>query len=218
MALHKEYEGQWRGDLKHGKGILYYRNGDQYEGMFADNLRSGHGVLLCRNGDRFEGDWKFDRRNGFGVETKEDTVYSGYWLHGQREGPGHCRFKGDRRSDRLYVAEWVSGSPHCGFFVNLSDVDLDVDAAALSAQKQMLPLLGLRDADAILSAEIKRIRSDRKLVRSLAVINDVEDLFEDHQRDQTLKLKVVDIFEQISVRSLAVIDDVEDLFEDHQRD
>merc|ERR1712154_489048 len=48
----------------------------------------------------------------------------------------------------------------------------------------------------ILSAEIKRIRSDRKLVRSLAV---VEDLFEDNERDQTLKLKVHDIFEQISL-------------------
>ena len=48
-------------------------------------------------------------------------------------------------------------------------------------------------------AEIKQIQKRRKLDRSLTIIDDVDDLFEDKQEDQELQMKIIDIFEQISI-------------------
>jgi len=197
-ALHKQYEGEWRNDVKHGKGTFYYLNGDRLEGMFADNLRSGYGIMYYANGDKYEGDWKFDRKNGFGIylDSKAQTIYTGFWMNDQKEGPGYFRFnhQSHAHNDKLYVAEWVNNAPRCGYFVNLNDVEIDLKS--ISAQKQLIPTLGLLNADSILSAEIKRIRKSRKLARSLTIIDDLDELFE---HDRTIKLKIIDIFEQISV-------------------
>ena len=198
--LHKQYEGEWRDDLKHGKGTFYHKNGDKFEGIFAENLRSGYGIMKYQNGDKYEGDWKSDQKNGFGIylNNKENTIYTGYWMNDQKEGPGYFRFnQSNHRNDKLYVAEWVNNTAHCGYFVNINDVEIDLKS--ISAQKQLIPTLGLLNADSILSAEIKKIRRSRKLIRSLTIIDDLEDLFEDHEHDQALKLKIIDIFEQISV-------------------
>ena len=60
MRLHKQYEGEWRDDEKHGKGTFYYQNGNKFEGQFARNQRSGYGVMQYANGDKYEGDWKLN--------------------------------------------------------------------------------------------------------------------------------------------------------------
>ena len=38
------YEGDFKNDLKNGKGIIYYKNGGRYEGDFKNNLRDGKGL------------------------------------------------------------------------------------------------------------------------------------------------------------------------------
>ena len=35
--LEGNYEGSWDRDLKHGKGIMKYRNGDKYDGFWEFN-------------------------------------------------------------------------------------------------------------------------------------------------------------------------------------
>lgn len=182
--LHKQYEGEWRDDVKHGKGSLYYENGDKFEGQFARGQRSGYGVMEYANGDKYEGDWKLNRRNGFGIYLsapgKEQSLYTGYWMNGEKEGPGHFEKDGT-----LYVAEWVHGTPRSGYFV---------DEANHKATKAALKLKLLRP-DSVLSTEVKKIRNARKLIRSLSIIDDIDDLF-DGQR--AVKLKVLDIYAQIS--------------------
>lgn len=185
MRLHKQYEGEWRDDEKHGKGTFYYQNGDKFEGLFARNQRSGYGVMQYANGDKYEGDWKLNKRNGFGIYLtgKDQSLYTGYWMNGEKEGPGHFEKDGT-----LYVAEWVHGTPRSGYFVEAKDKQAMGSGAAQIKLKLLRP-------DHVLSEEVKKIRSSRKLIRSLSIIDDIDDLFEEQQE---VKLKVLDIYAQIS--------------------
>ena len=184
--LHKQYEGEWRHDLKHGKGTFYYENGDKFEGVFSLNLRSGYGVMYYQNGDKYEGDWKLNKKNGFGVyvDSKDNTVYTGYWMNNLKEGPGYFRYN---HQQKLYVAEWVNNTPNCGYFVDVGCFE--------ESDLNKIPALGLKNSDSILSQQIKTIRSNRKLIRSLAIIDDIEDI----DVHQDIKSKIVDIFEQITI-------------------
>ena len=38
------YEGETKNDLKEGKGILFYNNGNRYEGEFKNDLIEGKGI------------------------------------------------------------------------------------------------------------------------------------------------------------------------------
>ena len=33
-----KYEGDWKNDIKEGKGIYFFNNGDKYEGDFKNNI------------------------------------------------------------------------------------------------------------------------------------------------------------------------------------
>ena len=49
------YDGMWFQDYQHGKGIMYYHNGDVYEGDWVNDKREGEGHIpgktapKCRN-------------------------------------------------------------------------------------------------------------------------------------------------------------------------
>eukprot|EP01084_Bolivina_argentea_P016344 30593_1 len=183
--LHKQYEGEWKNDLKHGKGTFYYKNGDKFEGMFHENVKCGHGIMYYSNGDKYEGDWKFNKKNGYGIyyDKQKKNVYSGYWMNNKKEGPGYCKFVND---DKLYIAEWVNDIATCGYFVNVNDAninDIHIDAINnedINVQKDLIPKLGLINSDSIISQQIKNIREKRKLIRHLTNIDDIDALFEDN--------------------------------------
>ena len=40
------YEGEWREDMREGKGFERYQSGDVYVGQFSQNQRHGKGKLL----------------------------------------------------------------------------------------------------------------------------------------------------------------------------
>ena len=203
FKLHKQYEGEWQNDVKHGKGTFYYQNGDKFEGVFVNNLRSGNGVMHYNNGDKYEGDWKFDKKNGFGIciKKKEKNMYIGYWMNDKKEGPGYYRFD-DAANSKLYIAEWTNDAPNCGYFVNANDVRIDGidDIDDLKLQKRLIPELGLIESNNIIKLEIETIRNNRKLVRHLTLIDDIEDLFEnENEHENQLKNKIIDIFEQMTM-------------------
>ena len=65
------YEGEFRDDKKEGRGT-YYSNkepykGDKYIGEFKNNLREGKGIYYFHNGDRYEGDFRNNMKEGKGV-------------------------------------------------------------------------------------------------------------------------------------------------------
>ena len=64
--LGRRYEGDRKNNLKEGKGILYFQNGDKYEGEFKNDKMDGKGVLYYANGEKFKGKFKEDKKIGKG--------------------------------------------------------------------------------------------------------------------------------------------------------
>ena len=55
------YVGEFKNGLKHGKGILYYKNGNiKYEGYFIDDKKEGNGKYIYESGNYYIGEWKND--------------------------------------------------------------------------------------------------------------------------------------------------------------
>ena len=126
----KLYEGMWKNDVWHGKGVQYYYNGNKYEGDFYNGERHGEGVYYARgkisyeggwkddqrhgqgifyyyNGGRYEGEWEDGRQNGNGVEyNKDDEKYEGQWKNGMKDGWGNHTYSKDQW--KYYDGEWNS--------------------------------------------------------------------------------------------------------------
>merc|ERR1719482_1819139 len=66
------YEGQWRGEEKHGEGKLVFTDGSMYEGQFDSDRKHGKGKYTYSNGSTYEGDWYMEVQEGHGVERLKD--------------------------------------------------------------------------------------------------------------------------------------------------
>lgn len=47
-----KYEGDWKNDIREGKGIFYFSNGDTYEGDFKNNIIDGNGTIHAKRDDK----------------------------------------------------------------------------------------------------------------------------------------------------------------------
>ena len=45
-----EYEGEFKNNLRHGKGKMVWKNGNVYEGSWKDGMADGYGSLMLRDG------------------------------------------------------------------------------------------------------------------------------------------------------------------------
>ena len=108
------YIGEFRNDLRHGKGILYFYNkellfvgcdfeGDKFEGTGAlvdpefeyyigewkDNLITGKGILYYKDRSKYQGDFFENKIKGYGKIIWEDgEYYIGEWKNGLKHGKG----------------------------------------------------------------------------------------------------------------------------------
>ena len=66
-----KYEGDWINGKREGKGITYYGNGkfkgDRYVGDYKNNLKEGKGIYYYANGSRYEGDFNNNTSKGKGI-------------------------------------------------------------------------------------------------------------------------------------------------------
>ena len=63
------YVGEWKEDMAHGKGWLFYAGGDVYKGDWINDKMGGDGIYLSEtNNIRYEGGFKDDHYHGFGKE------------------------------------------------------------------------------------------------------------------------------------------------------
>ncbi|GET90458.1 hypothetical protein, conserved [Leishmania tarentolae] len=107
------YDGDWKGGLPHGMGVMNVPGVDGYEyvGEFKDGKRSGKGRCHFSNGRVYEGDWRKDEMDGTGTlrgasNVDNFTEYTGGFQSGMRSGPqGRCTYvNGD-----VYIGSWVAG-------------------------------------------------------------------------------------------------------------
>ncbi|CDW84586.1 2-isopropylmalate synthase [Stylonychia lemnae] len=96
------------GIVKDGKGEIRYANdGSHYRGDFKNNLREGRGEHVLTNGDKYSGEWAGDMKHGYGkmefVSTR--TVYYGQWACGRMHGMGTMTGP----NNYFYNGEWKQG-------------------------------------------------------------------------------------------------------------
>lgn len=76
------YRGEWKDNLRHGRGIFEWADGVRYEGEFNNDIREGEGIYYWLSGERYEGEWKDRKRNGFGILYDPDgnIQFEGQWM------------------------------------------------------------------------------------------------------------------------------------------
>ena len=63
----KSYNGEWKNDMREGRGIETWEDGDKFEGYFINGQREGRGIYYFHDGDRFEGQYRNGKREGPGI-------------------------------------------------------------------------------------------------------------------------------------------------------
>jgi len=97
------YTGYFLNGVKHGKGIINYKNGDCYDGLWKNNKRNGVGTFTFSGfGRKYKGGWKNDMRDGKGVITEIGSVYTGEMKENKKHGQGvHKHGNG-----MIYIGTW----------------------------------------------------------------------------------------------------------------
>ncbi|CAG4988374.1 unnamed protein product [Parnassius apollo] len=103
-----KYVGEWKNDLKHGKGLFLTISGKLYEGDWYNGYRHGFGTLSYRlpNGTfrlEYRGDWVRGKPDGIGwCYYRNGDIYFGFWRRGHRHGYGKMWYI----NKSMYVGYW----------------------------------------------------------------------------------------------------------------
>ncbi len=101
-----KYVGQVVNRKRHGKGVMYYKNGDKYDGNWKDDERAGHGMMFYKSGSKYDGEWENHQRNGHGVYTWPDgDKYAGDYVDDIKQGRGVYTWADGEE----YDGEWKDG-------------------------------------------------------------------------------------------------------------
>lgn len=75
------YKGEWKDNLRHGRGIFQWKDGELYEGEFRNDRREGYGIYRWKNGEYYEGQWLNDMRHGNGTlyDKNNKVKFQGLW-------------------------------------------------------------------------------------------------------------------------------------------
>ncbi|CBZ27962.1 conserved hypothetical protein [Leishmania mexicana MHOM/GT/2001/U1103] len=75
------YQGQWHGEHMHGRGLLWYTNGDFYAGNFHKSRRHGAGNMrYAAEQAEFSGQYVHGIRHGLGLlQRANKTIQAGRW-------------------------------------------------------------------------------------------------------------------------------------------
>jgi hypothetical protein len=77
------YEGEWVGDLMHGRGSWVAANGERYEGEWRDGERHGRGLFTGLDGETYDGQWEDGVEHGRGLYADpEDGWILALWEDG----------------------------------------------------------------------------------------------------------------------------------------
>ena len=98
------YEGEFKNNLKEGKGKLILNKSDNnngnyvYSGDFHPDQISGNGRLLWDSQKEYIGEFKNNEMNGYGMLLDDNVRYIGYFRNNLKDGYGASLF-----SDESYL-------------------------------------------------------------------------------------------------------------------
>ena len=128
------YDGNFENGFPEGEGKCYYENEDYYIGLFSKGIRHGKGIIYYKNGNiKFKGDFVEDKAEGNGTYIWEDgEYYEGQFYNNLKHGKGkeyykngNIKFEGDfvmgkfdgngkyyYKNGDYYVGQWLNGLKH----------------------------------------------------------------------------------------------------------
>jgi hypothetical protein len=105
-----EYDGEWRGESRHGRGKFIVAGDMKYIGSWHEDKRQGRGKCEFVDGSRYDGEWLADRFHGQGEwTTPNGHKYIGQFVNGLKHGQGHSAFSD---TNEEYRGEYANGLEH----------------------------------------------------------------------------------------------------------
>ena len=100
------YDGEYKQGVPHGYGTLYYPNGAIYQGSWKDGKRDGTGTYRYCNGYVYRGEWTQDKKNGNGrmICANGQEHFDGQWVDNKRHGRGSYKFG----NGEIITGEWIN--------------------------------------------------------------------------------------------------------------
>lgn len=115
LADSSTFEGQLRGDDRHGWGKFTWDDGGAYEGQFDGNDMHGQGTYRWADGSVYTGVWTRNQMGPNGTMTWTDgRKYLGEFVDGRKHGEGRILWP----DGRAYAGQWALGKQH-GFGVTV---------------------------------------------------------------------------------------------------
>lgn len=100
------YEGEYKQGIPHGLGTLYYPNGAIYQGSWKDGKRDETGKYRYCNGYVYKGEWTQDKKHGYGIMicANGQEHFAGQWVDNKRHGRGSYKFG----NGEIITGEWIN--------------------------------------------------------------------------------------------------------------
>ena len=140
IEKYKIYCGEFNKGKYYGYGILYYNDKETnfYKGEFKDNIRNGKGKYYENNKLVYEGEFKDDKYDGKGKLYNENgSYYEGEFIKGKKNGIG---IEYDIQGNEIKEEEYEDGIP--AIINNMGNIDTGLNWL-LNAAKQVLNPMGL---------------------------------------------------------------------------
>ena len=103
------YEGEYRNGKKWGEGKLKLPDGSIYNGQFKNGEINGKGKIIYSDKKEYEGDWINNKFNGKGVFIWPDgRKYIGEYSNNLKEGYGVFEWPDGKK----YRGQWLKGKQH----------------------------------------------------------------------------------------------------------
>lgn len=186
----ESYIGEWKNNLKHGRGTYYYPNGDVYIGSWENGMKHGpsgrYTFKLSGCDITYEGEFSNDCIQGRGrISFTNGDVFMGKWINNEIHGSGLLTY-----SDGTQVKEEFEHSERIRSTV-LATVD---DKGELVPVEQVV-----WEDEAVLYIE------DTDTMSPISPSQDQED-------SQSLKVEIPDVPQDVLVAPFATV--IEDPYED----
>jgi len=84
------YKGEFKEDLKHGKGTLLLQENSKYgyEGEFKYDQKSGKGKFKWNEKKEYTGEWSQDEICGYGILKEDKMIHIGFFSNGLKHRHG----------------------------------------------------------------------------------------------------------------------------------
>ncbi|KAL4475150.1 hypothetical protein ABPG74_001846 [Tetrahymena malaccensis] len=125
-----KYEGEKLNGMRHGRGKFYYQDGGLFDGEWRENKMHGKGILSYASGKpAYDGDWVDDKFEGFGILYNENpaplnqpydfsdfdnveeywTKYEGQFKDDNKEGYGTLFLSNGEKFVGTFFKDFVNG-------------------------------------------------------------------------------------------------------------